>query len=423
MKIEGPPKPPQPKRLDYALTYLTTLGLVVTAMLTYRVAAQSFGEMGLSQYALMRRIIAFIQPTLALGLAVALSRSIAARRFDSRSSSESSYLLAGLVIILASTLAFLVFLLLCPELIAYAFFGSTDYYRHTLALCPMFVGLSLHVVCYAQLHGRFSMRLANMFQLVNIGVIPLIAILCTSSLDATFWWTGFTVALVSISAIGSQLRNVKTAVQGVFPAIRELLRLGPARVPGDVALAALMVMPATMAAHSCGLKQGGLVAFCVTLLTLAQTTTTPISTLLLPQATAMLRCGDVAELRSKVLGLLAVSLSVTASGIVFFWLATDFVLTLCVGKYAAELPGLAQIIILGALPLNSYTCLRSIVDAGRDRAVNARSICLSLVCFFVALPIARYAAARRQKANASVGYNPIAAVKSFIAFSYCPNLR
>lgn len=71
--------------MDYAITYLTTLGLIIVGMLTFRVVARSFGELGLSQYAVMRRIIAFIQPPLALGLAEALSRIVAGYRAGARS--------------------------------------------------------------------------------------------------------------------------------------------------------------------------------------------------------------------------------------------------------------------------------------------------------------------------------------------------
>lgn len=389
VKTKHPQGLPQTQWSDYAITYLTTLGLIVMGMLTYRAANECFGELALSQYAVMRRIVAFIQPTLAIGLAVALSRRVAARRFDDDSNSESSYLLAALILILASTTAVVIPLILFPQKFAFAFFGSMDYRPHVLAIAPMLVGMGLHVVCYAQLHGRFSMRSANLLQLLNIGLIPFIAIICASSLPEAFFWTGSLIALVSITGIALQIRNVRSAIQGIFPACAQLLRLGPPRVPGDIALALLMVTPATIVTHYCGVMEGGLVAFCVTLLTLAQTTTTPISTLLLPQATALLRSGNVGVLRRQVLALLTVSLVISAPAILVFWLATDFFLTICLGKYAAELPGLAQIIILGALPLNGYTCLRSVVDAGRDRAVNARSCCLSLVCFFIVMPSVR----------------------------------
>jgi hypothetical protein len=73
-----------------------------------------------------------------------------------------------------------------------------------------------------------------------------------------------------------------------------------------------------------------------------------------------------------------------------FWFAQDAVLRLCLGNHAPELPALATILMFGVVPLNCHTCLRSIVDAGNELAVNARSSCVALGCFFAVWWIASH---------------------------------
>jgi hypothetical protein len=227
-------------------------------------------------------------------------------------------------------------------------------------------------------------------QLLNVGLIPLVVILCTTSVLAAFFWTGLTLSLVNLAGICIQYRRAAAGTHGLYCAIVELVRLGPPRIPGDIALAALMMLPATIVAHSYDARLGGLVAFCITLLTLAQTTTMPISTMLLPQATRMLRSGRVAELRANTIMLVMAGLAITLCEVLFVWIATDLVLQICLGEYALELPGFAKVIMLGALPLNWHTCLRSIIDAGKDLPLNARSSCLALASFFPAWFVASY---------------------------------
>jgi O-antigen/teichoic acid export membrane protein len=379
--------------LDYAVTYSAMFGVMATGLLTYRFASLNFGEEQFSQYALARRVITFLLPLLALGTAVSLSRKVAGCRFDSRHANEAGFIAAALTLMIASAALFTLAVLAAPRLFALLFFGDSKFDYLAIAIVPMLVGLGFHVVCYAQFHGRLSMRWANVILLLNTGLVPLAVVAVSSNVETALGWTGLAVALVSLAAILLQLRAEEFNVQGVGPALRELIQFGPRRVPGDLAFVALLMLPATLVTYSCGIRLGGLVAFCMTLLTFGQAMTMPISTMLLPQATEMLRSGRLYELRRNAILLLICALSISTLGIIVFWFAQDAVLRLCLGNYAPELPALATILMLGVVPLNCHTCLRSIVDAGNDLAINARSSCVALGCFFVVWWIASYAVA------------------------------
>jgi len=380
---------PEKNWVDYFLTYVTTLGLIVAGVLTFRMASQNFGELGLSQYAVMRRAVAFIHPFLAIGLAVSLSRKVAARRFDSPHINQTTYLLGAIVLVCASILAVLLPLLLLPSWAAYAVFGRADYSKHAIALAPMIAGMGLHVVCYSQYRGVHSIRLANLVQVMNLAIVPLVAMTAASSVREAFINSGIAITAISLVAILFQLSTNKENIGSIKSAIVSLIRYGVPRVPGDIAFAALIMLPAAAATHSSNVDTGGLVAFGIMLLTLSQSIVSPISTIILPQATEMLRDGHVGELRTKVVRLLVASMAVTVLGVCVFFAASDFILAMLLGSYAAELPGISRVILLGAVPLNCHVCLRSIIDAGRERAINGRNAFIALTLFVFIAPVTR----------------------------------
>lgn len=378
--------------IDYAFTYGATFGLVVTGMLAFRFASNGFGDLGLSEYAISRRVIGFTQPTVALGLMVALSRRIAAAKFHPHGPNQHAYMLAGLTIISAAAAVCAAVLFVFREQLAFTFFGSTEFGDLMLAIIPLVVGWSLHIVCYARFHGQLQMCRASLLQLFNLGLVPLAVMAGAPSISAALFWWGLTVTLACTTVVLFDcLKAVEPPRRFKF-AVRDLLRCGPPRVPGDLAIATLLVLPATIAAHRGGMKFGGLIAFSMTLLTLAQTPIVPISSILLPRATQLLQRGETDRLRSQVARLLAVSMVMSLGSIAAFCAFTEPALQLCLGRFSSDLPAISRIVILGALPLNWHTCLRSVADAAHDRAVNTRTSGIALLAFLAALPAANYIA-------------------------------
>lgn len=378
--------------IDYAFTYGATFGLVVTGMLAFRLASTGFGDLGLSEYAISRRIIGFAQPTVALGLMVALSRKIAASKFHPHGANQRAYMLAGLAIVSAAATALATVLLVFRDELAFAFFGSSEFGNLMLAIIPLVVGWSLHLVCYANFHGRLQMCRASSLQLLNLGLVPLVAMFVAPSIPAALIWWGTAVVLACLAVILIDCLTATEPPQRFHFALRDLVRCGPPRVPGDLAIASLMVLPATIAAHQGGLQLGGLVAFSMTLLTLAQTPIVPISSILLPRATDLLHRGEAGALRTQVVRLLALSMTMTLGIVVLFFAFTEPLLRLCLGSVPNGLSAIARVVIVGAIPFNWHTCLRSVADAAHDRAINTRNSGFALLAFLVALPATNYVA-------------------------------
>ena len=384
--------------IDYAVTYGATFGLVITGMLAFRLASTGFGDLGLSEYAISRRVIGFAQPTVALGLMVALSRKIAASKFHPQGANQRAYMLAGLAIVLTAAAILAAVLVAFREQLAFTFFGSSQFGNLMLAIIPLVIGWSLHLVCYANFHGNLQMCRASLLQLFNLGLVPLAAIVCAPTISAALFWWGIIVMLAcSVVVLVEGLIAAEPPRRFLF-AVRDLMRCGPPRVPGDLAIASLMVLPAIIAAHQGGVRLGGLVAFSMTLLTLAQTPIVPISSILLPRATELLHRGETDVLRTQVLRLLAVSMTMTLGIVLMFFAFTEPLLRLCLGSVPDELPAIARIVILGAVFFNWHTCLRSVADAAHDRAINTRNSGFALIAFLVALPATNYVAGEAHSA-------------------------
>lgn len=366
---------------DYALTYMTNIGLIGAVVLSYRLAYTNFGEMGFAQYALLRRTIAFLAPLLSMGLAVSIPRRVAAAKYETNTCSPVSYLGGSLICGFFAIILFLIPLYFFPKQIAYVFFGDSSYSTLIKSIIPVFIGSILHVNCYAYFRGKMWIRRANTLLFINVGIIPLGALIIAEDMGQIFTSTGFAISIVSILGIISIFIIEGSCGLNVIGPIKRLLSFGLPRVPGDLALSAILILPVTLTAHFYGAQQAGLVAYGITLLTLAQTVVSPIGIILLPEATSMIRAGMMNKLKSRIAKLLIASMVVSITGVVIFEIGTEWFLALHLGNYANELPRITRLIILAVVPYNIYVCLRSLIDAGMDRASNTRNCCLALIVF------------------------------------------
>jgi hypothetical protein len=84
-------------------------------------------------------------------------------------------------------------------------------------------------------------------------------------------------------------------------------------------------------------------------------------------------------------------MTVTVGIVLMLFAFTEPLLRICLGGFPDELLGIVRIVIIGALPFNWHTCLRSIADAAHDRAINTRNSAFALIAFLVSLPATSYA--------------------------------
>lgn len=346
-----------PQGRDSLLTTLTEGLSMLGMVLTFRLAAQ-ISKQDLDIYVIVRRTIAFVFPVILMGAMVGLTRFVA---MSHRLDRKQGYLRGALTWVLPMGMLTVLLSFLFAEPLAWMLFGSEDSAPLVPPLALMTLGIALHGVAYGYLRGKPAIGAANFVQLAVLALIPCSAFLIWTDMATVLWATGIgwvTVTLLSIlpSAAAPRTESMRRERS-------ELLRYGLPRVPGDVALGALLTVPGYVALRTYGLDVSGEVGFGATLLNLAAAVFSPVALLLLPAAAGRLAVGDHAGLERNIGKLFRMVLLGSLAITIGFELLSRPLLMLYLGPTGEAYLPMSRIIFIGALPFAFFNGMRSVLDA------------------------------------------------------------
>jgi len=363
------------KGRDQIVTYATEGAALLGMVLTYRLAAQA-SKQDLDLYVIARRTIAFAFPVVLMGAMVGLTR------FAAMSTSPEvarRYLRGALSWVVPIGLGAVLICTFFARPLAWVIFGSEAGTPLMAPIGAMTLGIALHGVAYGFLRGRGAIMLANGLQLFVLAIAPCLAFVLFSGMTAVLWATGLAWIASALLSIGRSI---------VLPAGRyrregaELLRYGLPRVPGDVALGALLTVPGYVALRTHGLDISGEVGFAATLLNIAAAVFSPVALLLLPAASAQLAVGDHAGLAERIGRMSRLILLASIALMVGFELLASPLLSIYLGPTGGQYVDMSRLIFLGALPFAYFNGMRSLLDAYFRTPRNGVNLTMS---FFILL--------------------------------------
>ena len=354
---------------EYGGTFATEFTVLACQLLTYKLAAHYLGTTGFAEYAVSRRTISILYPIVLLGLGVGLPRyvAIAAGRGDQES--QARYLGATLWCVGLSAVVCVVILNAFPGGLAYLFFGSREYASLLFPMSLVVAGTSLHAIAYSYFRGLLNMRVANLLQFVNFGLMPLMVfLLYNRSVQSVLTALG----ILSIGVAGAALAFTpwRAAAKNNRKQAKELLRFGIQRVPGDFILMALFALPATFVAHKSGIRAAGFVAFGISMLNVIGSFFSPFGLILLPKAGTLLAAGRNGELRRQVWLLTRITLVVSAVLAVGMAIGAETLMRVYLGPDFTEGARTLRLLLLAAVPYSLYTVVRNVIDAFHELGVT-----------------------------------------------------
>lgn len=353
---------------------LATLGMVMAFWLAARA-----GKQDLDLYVIVRRSVAFAFPVVLMGAMVGLTRFVS---MSSSSVVARRYLRGALAWVLPLGALLVLFSVLFARQLAWIIFGTFHDAPLVPPLAVMTVGVALHGVAYGYLRGRGFVHIANALQLVVLAIVPCAAFLLFPDLVDVLWWTG-------VPWVASALLSILPACFGDTGGTyrregAELLRYGLPRVPGDVALGALLTVPGYVALRTHGLAISGEVAFGATLLNIAAAVFSPVALLLLPAASTQLAAGDHAGLAASIRRMTRLILAASVALMVGFELLAVPLLRIYLGEGTGDLyVPMARLIFLGALPFAFFNGMRSVLDAYFHTPRNGVNLVMAFLLLMV----------------------------------------
>src|SRR5690606_38890303 len=106
--------------------------------------------------------------------------------------------------------------------------------------------------------------------------------------------------------------------------IKEALGYGVRRVPGDFALMALLGLPSIISVHVTGLEEAGMMAFCMTMVTVYGAIYSPVSTLLLPYVAIRSRIEGMEAVKFQSINVVKYSLISSVVLFVIIFIGADW---------------------------------------------------------------------------------------------------
>lgn len=370
---------------DLLLTFFTESIVLISGLLVYKFAANLVGKDAFSQYALCRRTVSLILPALTMGLTVGIPRYIAYASSNSRYQHRDNYFLAGISILFTSVLIFTGILNIFKSSFALLLFANAEYDNFIFPVSLMLIGLTLHAACYSYYRGRLFMVRANILQLLNSGVIPLIVFIFQPDIISVLSVTGLCWIVTSATALLLVFRNLEWHnTKSLISCAKELFTYGIQRVPGDFGMAALISLPAIITAHISGIKEAGYVAFGTTILNMTGAIFAPLGLVFLPKASQLIAGKNMSKLKDYIRKLALLTFLLTLAGLVSFEIFANVIIKIYLGETFGELVLVARIIMSGCLAYTFYVSMRSILDAFYVKSVNTINILVSLTIMLTA---------------------------------------
>jgi O-antigen/teichoic acid export membrane protein len=366
---------------DFTTTFITEALVVAGYLLTFRLVANALGTSGFGEYALARRTLAVLVPLGALSLDVAVARYVA-YAVSEGSERARRYAPAGIALVLAAVAILSAVLLLFSGPLAALFFGSARYSNLVTPMPLLLLGGSLHGIAYGHLRGRSLILWANVLMALNQALVPVLAIvLFGSSVENILLAMGIGWIVVSVVF----LAFVPMSLGDPWPQVKQLLRYGVPRLPGDLLRLTVFALPSLLVAHVADITSAGGVAFAVAAVGMLGTALAPVGFVMLPVAARLMAQGSIPELRQHVVQIAQVTAIALFAAIVVVELFAPQIVSLYLGPRFAGTADSLRVIVPAALPWGLYMSLGSVIDAHHVNPVNARNMGIA---FGVFLPVA-----------------------------------
>jgi O-antigen/teichoic acid export membrane protein len=368
--------------IGYASTFLVSFLALASMMIVMKLAASHWGPQGFGEYVVARKAIGVLQLTFMCGMNLALMRHVASAsiRQEKRAEEAGAYLLAATAFVLLASTVASGGLWLFSELVSRMLFGTGGHQDLVRGMSLAVIGGTLQGVAHGWLWGRMQVFHANLLHLLNMSLLPLLVFSYPAASPATaFVLLGGGWCLVAGGAICLSVRRAlfATAPAQVGSAMRELIRYGAPRVPGEFVLGAYFAVPTVIAAHVGGLQVAGYVGVGLAFVSLIGSTFAPATQILLPAATVLVARQQRARLhrlvRTVILAALAsASLLAAATVALAPWLVDWYL-----GSGFETAVPYVRIITLGAIPYCTYIVARGVLDALHAFPHNAKNLTLA----------------------------------------------
>lgn len=364
----------------YASTYIVEFLVLVSNLLVYKLCTAEFGNKGLADLSIYKRLFSFAQPILLLGLLIGVTRYVTHAK--SKSEQFSYYYTSFIFFLLISVILFIAFIPL-NEFWSQFLFNDNSFKALIMPMAVSISGIYFHLMTYGYLRGKHEYIYANYLQFINMAMVPIVAFFIVDTLPKVLFITGIGWLLFSFISFLIIILNKEnsTNLKFNFKHLKTLLTYSLPRVPGDIAFGGLFALPIIIVSHFNYPELAGKMAFSITLLNIVGAAFSPLSLMLLPGISQKLKDKNYKAVMIETKRAIFATVILSGIGLTIYQLFAEEILHLYLGEDVAFWVTDTKIIMSGAVFYALFITLRSVIDAYYVKAVNSINLIISMLFF------------------------------------------
>ncbi len=382
----APSRKVHPFLWDVGLTTFTAGLVLASGLIVVSLVGKRMGALAVGEYLLLRRVSTWLGSGTQLGLGVALPRYVALS-VDHPQSDQFGYLVGAFLALLGVNAALGLVLLSARSMFAQWLFGQAQAGPLITPLAFLLIGQSTHTALYGFYRGRLSMNWANALQIANTVVLPLFSVALWYRIHSVAFIVGFNgAAMLGVSTLfllPFRGRLVHAEGWHLRSRIRELLKYGCARVPGEFAGNALFALGPVIASHYLPLSEVAHLLLGLGLLMAISLSITPCGTVLLSKISMMIARNQMEQVRARLEQFVAGVLELSVFGCLQVVIFADVLVRVWVGQEYLTGLDVIHITLLSIPFLLFFVAIRSAIDAATVVAHNAHNGYAALAVFLV----------------------------------------
>lgn len=367
---------------DIIFTTITQALALVSLLISFKLVSYYFSEEGFLLYSTTRRNLALIVMTISLGLSISLIKCVSSSS-DGASSEKKQYLTVAIMIFLLTYLIVFIFVFVARLQLSQFFYAD---YEHTSIVLSLYIGvggLLIHGLVYSYFRGRLYVKNANIIDIANHALVPIIGIMLAKNINEVFVITGVLQFVLSFIIIGVILykSNIKLDLYRMTKKGIKLLKIGIVRVPAEAGMVALLSFSAVFVTHFYGLKVSGYFSFSLTLVTTISYLFLPLGIVLLPRILQLRRT----KTREYIINIINITIAtVVVGGMVIVILLNQFMsillefLSVDINRSTLSLISLT---IISSIGYSTYSVLKNIIDALYIKGINSINVFYTIIVF------------------------------------------
>lgn len=364
---------------DVLLTIATSVATMVALVLVTRWLAVALSTEEFGAYSLSRRVVTWAG-VYASVLGVTLTRNLAATSDQDR---RIAYMLAATIAGVLPVIAVVPLAAVLARPGAALIFGDARHAPVLASALGLVAATVLYILAFARHRGQNQMGRANLWQLWGLAAGPaMVAYGWAGTRDVALinWLTALAMAVAVVPLGFEMLRHGRApAVRRALPtALDETVRYGAPRVPGGLAVGALLAIGPLLTPHFGSLADAGFLVAGQSVLRIVEAGAGAFGIVALPKVTSLRAAGDAAFLRERVEDIIALTVHV---GLFLCWamtLWTPEIVLVWLGRAYSDAIPIVRIQLLAVVPYLGYAILRSVTDALDERPIIARNSGIAL---------------------------------------------